>query len=122
VVGCAQTLATTEIGFAVCGEATNAIDAALLEHHHLCPGAHQPIGNEDITETKQVPKRAQHPQLALSLARVAADAQIKDRPTGLREDAAMRARGKARPGFRTTGCGYSDWLSGVSGIDTEDPS
>ncbi len=38
------------------------------------------------------------------------------------ETAAMRASGKPRPGFCTMGWGYARWFSGVSGIDTEDPS
>jgi hypothetical protein len=35
---------------------------------------------------------------------------------------AIRASGNPSPGFCATGCGYSAWLAGVSGIVTEEPS
>jgi hypothetical protein len=39
-------------------EAADAIDAALLEHDHLGPGAHQPVGQHDVAEAEQAQQGA----------------------------------------------------------------
>src|SRR5262249_58766558 len=78
VITMGQTLATAKIRSAVRRETAHAVDATLLEQHHLGPGADQAIGKQDIARLKQIPQGAEHAQLALALAGVPADAEIQN--------------------------------------------
>ena len=95
VIVFAQAFSAAKIGLAVRRQAAHAIDAALFKHHHFGPGAHQAISEHDIAGEKQMPQGAQHPQLALSLAGVATDADIKNCPAGEREDCRESCERKA---------------------------
>jgi hypothetical protein len=57
VIARPQTLSPAKVRFSLRREPAYAIDATLLEHHHLCPGAHQAIGEQDVTREKVIDYR-----------------------------------------------------------------
>jgi hypothetical protein len=85
VIAFAQTFSTSKVGFAL-AQAGYRINATSFENNHFRPRTHQAIGEQDIAWEKDIPQGAKHPQLALSLACVAADSQIKNRTAGERKD------------------------------------
>jgi hypothetical protein len=98
VIAPPQAVSPSEVRLAL-AETGDGLDAALLEQDHFRPRTEQAIRQQDIPRPEQVPEGAQHPQLALPLARVAADAQFQDRPTGQGEDGRDPRQREAQAGL-----------------------
>ena len=93
----AQTLAPTKVRRAVgFVQPTNEFDAALLEHQDVRPVGLQAIGQENVLGAKDVPQGAEEADLALSLARILADSELQNGPTGEGNDGSEARDGKAQ--------------------------
>jgi hypothetical protein len=82
VITRAQALPLAKVGLPVNRKTADRIDPSLLQHDHLCPRTHQPIGEHYVARTEDVHQRAQQGQLALPFASVAADSQVNYRSAG----------------------------------------
>jgi hypothetical protein len=96
----AEALAPAEVGRPVgLVQPADQFQAAPLEHHQVRPIGHQGVGQEDIPGAEGAPQPAEQADLALPLAGVPADPEVRDGPAS-QGDEGPRARdreARARP-------------------------
>ena len=82
----AQTLTAPEIDSTAMMETSDRVDPTLLEQVDFVPGAHVAVGKQNVAWTQEIPQPAQHTQLAVALARIAADCQVEYGSAGERKE------------------------------------
>jgi hypothetical protein len=73
MVAFAHAFTAPEIDSTAMMEASDRVDPTLLEQVDFVPGTHVAISKHDVAWTQEIPQPAQHAELAVTLARIAAN-------------------------------------------------
>src|SRR5204862_6049508 len=82
----AQTLTAPEIDSTAMVETSDRVDPTLLEQVDFVPGAHVAVGKQNVAWAQEIPQPAQHTQLAVALAGIAADSEVEYGSAGERKE------------------------------------
>ena len=64
-----------------------------------CQATHEAVGKQNVAWTQQIPQPAQHPQLAVALAGIAADSQVEYGSAGKRKEGRDACQRKTKSGL-----------------------